>query len=138
MKNVKKLSSHSHTGFGQKSGSHIDGFVVIKYNNKKTYVGEFKKNQKNGQGVSGFGMTYYIGKYQDDWKVDGIVYAMSNDQVVYTGGWGKDNYHGFGKLTRLNGQKYEGQFDYGQLHGQGKMTFLNNDVYEGEFQKSVR
>lgn len=42
--NVKKLSSHNHEGFGQRSGSKINGYVVVKYNNKKTFVGEFHQN----------------------------------------------------------------------------------------------
>ena len=70
--------------------------------------------------------------------MDGKVYLLENQSVIYEGGWGKDVYHGKGHLKRLNGSEYEGDFYYGKLQGQGKMTFVNGDIYIGEFRDNMR
>jgi len=58
---------------------------------------------------------FYYGKYYCNTKIDGKVYQLKNQKLVYEGGWGKDTYHGKGKLNRASGAVYEGDFHYGLL-----------------------
>jgi len=49
---------------------------------------------------------------------------------------GTNSMTGQGKATYVNGNVYEGDFEYGICTGNGKLTFVNGDVYEGEFAKN--
>jgi hypothetical protein len=47
-------------------------------------------------------------------------------------------YHGQGKMTYVNGDVYEGQWEADERHGQGKRTYVNGDVYEGQWEADER
>ena len=42
--------------------------------------------------------------------------------------------HGNGCFIWKNGDKYVGEFEYGQRTGNGRMTFANGDEYVGRFE----
>lgn len=79
MKGVKKFTYKEYVGFGNKKGSNITGKVVIDFKQGNCYIGDYKDNHKNGIGYHGFSNCYYKGKYENDKKVDGVVYAKEND-----------------------------------------------------------
>lgn len=45
---------------------------------------------------------------------------------------------GYGKLTLVNGESYDGQFFDGEKHGEGKYIWTNGDVYIGQFKNDKR
>jgi len=46
--------------------------------------------------------------------------------------------HGYGKMWRLNGERYEGEFFEGKRHGKGKYFYPDGAYYEGESQNNMR
>ena len=97
------------------------------------------KSFKHGQGYKKYkDNTYFMGKYEKDLKVEGVIKDLNNGALIYEGGWKKDTYHNHGNLTRRNGDKYSGDFFFGDCHGKGKLEWNNGDVYEGDFYKNLR
>ena len=152
-----KIPNSKHEAIGFNKVKKMNGQTVIYYRNNDYYIGEVKNNKKHGFGfhhfVSGF---IYKGMYENDIKVNGIVFDPRNKQIIYEGGWGNDVYNGQGKLTKPkdgtytgsfkdgffdgkgvleynNGSKYEGDFVKGRREGRGKFVFATGEVYEGEF-----
>ena len=74
------------------------------------YVGEWKDNQMNGQG---------------------IMYYPSGD--TYIGGYKEAKRNGHGTYNFANGEKYEGKWNDGDYHGQGTYTFATGTKDVGEF-----
>ena len=62
-----------------------------------------------------------------------VIFITFNDRRTYTGEF-KDGQppqpHGQGKMTYVNGTKYEGGFKDGKRHGQGTFIFNNGDKCE--------
>ena len=44
-----------------------------------------------------------------------------------------DQRHGIGKYTWVDGNMYEGQYEYGEIKGNGKFTWSDGRYYEGSF-----
>ena len=80
------------------------------------YVGEYKDNNRHGQGTYTFAASgnKYEGEYKD----------------------GKT--HGQGTFTFASGDKYVGEYKDGKRHGQGTFTFASGDKYEGEYKDGKR
>ena len=53
------------------------------------------------------------------------------------GGYQNGLPHGTGSLTYANGDKYEGEFAFGEISGRGKYTFADGSVYEGMFENAL-
>ncbi|TNV84258.1 hypothetical protein FGO68_gene3433 [Halteria grandinella] len=139
------------TGIGRREGE--DG---------RTYEGEWRDGQKNGQGKETFadGRTYE-GEFKDDKKCgygygkyiceDGRVYEgefkngkqngqgkmTQADCETYEGGWKEGNRHGKGKVVYPNGEAYEGEWKDDMLNGKGKYTWADGRIYEGEFKDDL-
>lgn len=136
---VMNFKNKSHEAIGEIIGGKINGKVVIKFEDKNYYIGDYKNEVKNGYGFHFFkNGLIYLGMYDKDMKVDGIVKDPETMKIVYEGDWGFDTYHGKGKLTRRNGTYYQGDFEKGMMQGRGFMVWPNGDKYEGDFQKSTR
>ena len=100
-------------GFGQCiSGDCENGYGAYIYDNGDKYVGEFKKEVRNGQGVFIWGK----GKWEGN---------------KYVGEWQNDKMHGQGTLNYANGDKYVGGFKDGTFHGEGTYTEANGTVTKG-------
>lgn len=134
-----KMKTKGQRAIGKKTKNMLHGKAVVEYGDKNYYIGDYKNNHKNGQGYHRFinGLVY-VGRYEDDKKVDGIVIDPKTSKVVYEGDWNYDTYHGEGKLSRRNGQYYKGTFDNGKFHGKGMIYWPNGDIYEGDFKKGAR
>ena len=74
------------------------------------YVGEWKDNEKHGQGT----YTYPNGS-------------------KYVGEWKHNKKHGQGTYTYSSGSIYVGQLENGDFNGQGSLILSNGDTYVGEF-----
>lgn len=77
---------------------------------KIIYIGQFKNNQRHGQGI----LKYPNGD-------------------VYDGTWKNNQMNGNGILTYSNGDYFSGEFLDGKINGRGILKYKNNNVYSGEF-----
>ena len=104
-----------------------------------TYVGQLKKNLKNGQGT----MTYsngniYEGEWIDDKKNGHGIMTYSNG-AVYEGEWVDDKKNGQGIITwSESGSVYKGAWTDDKKNGQGVMIYSNGNIYEGEWENDMR
>ncbi len=136
----RKFKTDKMTGFGKiTNNNQVNGKTIVHYQNGNCYIGEFKNNKRGGVGLNKFpNNAFYEGKYENDKKVEGKVVNLENLALIYEGGWGNDVYHNKGKLNRVNGIKYEGEFLFGELHGLGRMSWPNGDIYHGDFMRNKR
>ena len=100
--------------------SHGQGFEQMPDGSK--YIGEYRNNQRNGQGT----LTYGV---KGDWAGD-----------KYIGEWRDDEFNGhgtyiFGIKSERAGDKYIGEFKSGEFNGQGTYIFSNGTVERGIWEK---
>ncbi len=91
-----------------------------------TYVGEFKNDMRDGNGV----FTEYGTKYEGEWKNDkrhgkGLL-IWSDGHIVFFGNFMDDKRFGYGQLLLSNGDIYIGEFDDG--YETKKSVWLSNDI----------
>ena len=108
-------------------------FGSYAYDNGNKYVGEWKDNQKTGQGTytwkSG---DIYVGEFKDDKSNgQGVLTYGSGDK--YIGEFKNDSFYGQGTYTFKDGRVEEGNWKDGKLNGLGIVTYINGDMYVGEF-----
>ena len=65
----------------------------------------------------------------------GSAYAQSNLPACPSSGY---LHNCFGTVTYASGNKYVGEFNYGQREGQGTFTWINGSKYVGEFKDDKR
>ncbi|MDA9565333.1 caspase family protein [Alphaproteobacteria bacterium] len=105
---------------------------------KEKYIGEWKNNKRNGQGINSWiNGDKYIGEYVDNIREgQGTVIFGNGNKYV---GRLKDNlFNGQGKFNWANGNKYEGEWKNGKQHGQGTFTFPDGENYKGEHKNNTR
>ena len=91
-------------------GSFDNCFGFYSYSNGDEYLGEWKDNNKHGQGTLTFASgNKYVGEFKDGEQ------------------------HGQGTFTFHNGDEYLGEFKDGKYHGHGTFTFANGTKDSGYF-----
>lgn len=116
----------------------IQGKTILKYGENNYYIGDFKNNLKHGEGYHLTNGLVFIGRFEEDKKVEGFVMNSKTRKVVYEGEWKFNTYHGKGRLSRRNGQFYKGDFFKGKFQGKGTISWPNGDLYEGDFKNGRR
>ena len=84
--------------------------------NGDMYCGEYKDNQRDGQGV-----YYYAG-----------------DGMIYCGGWKNDRRHGIGRFVLTDGSRYYGAFVADKKEGEGRYTYPDGSTYTGRWVNDVK
>ena len=111
----------------QKNGYGID------YENGNIYKGEWKKGKRNGYGIFNFSNGE---KYEGEWKngkIDGYgVFDFLNGDK-YEGEWKDDKMNGYGIFSFSNGEKYDGIWKNNKMNGYGKIYQADGSIYEGEW-----
>ncbi len=106
------------------------------WNSGDKYVGEWKNDNRTGQGTyihsSG---EKYIGEFLNN-KRNGQGYNTWADGSKYVGQYKDNKRHGRGTFTWANGDKYEGEYKNDNRHGQGTYTWANGLKDVGEWQNS--
>ena len=103
------------------------------YESGVTYVGEFKKGQRSGSGISSTsdGSSSYDGQWSNG-KFNGQGTFIFSDGVKYVGQWKNGEYDGQGTLTYPEGS-YTGQWKNGKRNGQGLATLKAGGGYSGQW-----
>ena len=92
------------------SGYFHNCFGTYTWSNGEKYVGEWKDNERHGQGT----LTW-------------------SDGDKYVGEWKDDKRSGQGTNTWASGSKYVGEYKDGKRNGQGTYTYANGDKYVGKY-----
>lgn len=82
--------------------------------------------------------TDYLKDEHEKETYTGYVENWDMGSFTYTGYLVDGVQQGQGTMVWDNGNKYVGNWDYGQMHGQGTFTWSNGAVYKGSFHKGVR
>ena len=95
-----------------------------------------KDDTRNGQGTK----TYpsgekYVGKWKDNLQNGQGVYATN--KYTYEGGFRDFYFYGQGKKTYVDGTIEEGEWKDDMMHGQGKKTYVDGTIEEGEWNEGV-
>lgn len=118
------------------SGLHYRGRVV--YPNGDFFEGEFRHMQRHGKG--NFIAANEKRTYKGEWRMDekcGIGEETYEDGSVYTGYFERGMKEGKGVLRFLNGECYDGDFVRGMRHGRGTYTWGATKYYDGEWAANV-
>ena len=102
------------------------------------YSGEWKNNDKHGQGTYTFANgEKFVGKFKDDKRNgQGTFTFASGDE--YVGEWKANKRHGQGTVTFASGDEYVGEYRDDKQHGQGTFTFASGNKYVGEYRDDKR
>jgi hypothetical protein len=107
---------NGHYYINNDNGTYIkNGYGIEIYSNGDKYEGEWRNNQRYGQGT----MNYANGD-------------------KYEGGWLNNRRSGQGKFTYTNGDRYEGEWYNNRRYEQGTMTYANGDKYEGRWRYDAK
>jgi hypothetical protein len=136
---------------GQFSNGNFQGEGKILLTSKNSFEGNFKEGKYHGKGIYRFsGGDVFQGDFLDGFPLVGKLNYINND--VYEGCFynkarnnqvksydDKINYapdfylNGLGKLLKIDGEQYEGNFLMNYYESQGVLWMKNGDIYEGNF-----
>ena len=125
------------------SGYFNNCFGSFTYEDGSYYVGEFKNDQRHGQGT----YIYASGsRYEGEFKNNkpngqGAYYFLADDEFkgdIFVGQFQDSKWNGHGTYRFANGDQYVGEFKNNRAQGQGAYSFSNGDRYEGDFQNGKR
>jgi hypothetical protein len=110
----------------------------LKLDNGDRYIGEFKNNDRNGQGAYTFvDGRQYVGQFKDG-NYDGFGTFIFPNGEKYVGQWKDSQRNGQGTNTWSDGGKHVGQFKDNQRNGQGTFTFADGKKYVGQYSNDKR
>ena len=113
-------------------------FGTYTYANGDEYVGEFKNDQRYGQGTyysladNEFKGDKYVGEWKDNKMHGQGTYTYANGDK-YVGEYKDNKTNGHGTYYHNNGNKYVGVLSDVKRHGQGTYTFADGSKGEGEW-----
>ena len=97
------------------------------------YIGEWKDDNRNGQGTYTWADgRKYVGEFKDG-KVNGQGTLIMADGRKYVGEFKDSNFNGQGTFIMADGSKYVGEFKDGKINGQGTLTWADGRKYVGEW-----
>ena len=118
---------------GEFKDDKANGQGIVNSANGDKYVGEFKDDYANGQGTYTYanGDTY-VGEYKDGKRNGQGTFTFKNGNT-YVGEFKDNNKSGQGTETFASGATYVGGYKDGKRNGQGTYTYTNGDTYVGEY-----
>ena len=132
----KKYFKKKITKKHEKKLRNLENKYIIDYGDNNWYIGGMLSKDKEREGLYHFrsGLVY-IGYFEEDFKIDGIVVNPTIHLVVYKGEWKNNDYDGKGRLTRRDGRYYDGMFKNGKFHGKGTMFYTMHKKIEERAKK---
>jgi len=123
---------------GEWKDDKTNGQGIRTYPSGNKYVGEYKDGKKHGQGTATFASgNKYVGEYKDGKKTGQGTYTYANGDK-YVGEWKDDKRNGQGTYTFADGDKYVGEWKDGNSHGRGTYTYPDGRKYVGEYKDDKR
>ncbi len=111
-----------------------DGKGIMEYGNGESYEGEFLNGLEEGEGILNKNGVAKKVKYLKGKIVhESIIVFVGSNAPKIDGCLLGDCYNGSGEIKYPSGNKYNGQFKYGQRHGKGTFTFISGNTFNGEF-----
>jgi hypothetical protein len=118
-------------------GSFKNGFMyglgTMTWASGNTYTGEFRKDERNGEGTyrvfeNKLLVKEYIGNWENDKKSGQGIMNWPQDGDKYTGEWKDDNRHGHG-IMKENKTIYEGNWENDRKQGrEGVFTYPETNM----------
>ena len=105
----------------------------IYYEDGSTYSGDIKNYKRDGNGKFKSEKEEYDGEWKKDQK-NGEGTLIFSDKTKYKGHFKDNKFDGRGTMNWKNGFSYEGYFMNNFLHGKGYLRGSNNHIYDGYFQ----
>ena len=117
-------------------------FGLITNKGDFSYKGEFLNGKMHGYGESidlraEFIGRKYVGEFRND-TLNGQGIFSFPDGSIHVGQFKDGKFNGQGTYTWVNGDKYVGEFRDGNRSGQGTLTWVNGEKYVGEWKDSNR
>ena len=108
-----------------------EGFGSEMYTNNDTYIGEWRTDEWEGDGILMFGSTgnRYAGQFQNGLP-NGFGQYNTVEGIIYTGDLRDSMYNGHGHLSEGK-QYYEGEWRSGMRDGYGIQVFEDKAFYLG-------
>ena len=158
-KNIEGILDYCLTIDASDSFINYEGKGATIYDNGYYYIGQFKNNLRNGEGIlynkngnikydgewangemEGNGKyyyengAYYIGQFKNNLRNGKGILYYKNGNIFYDGEWFNNKIEGNGKYYYENGNYYIGQFKNKLPNGKGILYYKNGNVlYEGEW-----
>lgn len=104
------------------------------YPNGDMYCGEYRGNQRHGQGTYYFASSgmLFTGQWSNNVR-DGVGRMVYPDGGRYFGSWYHDKQNGEGHYTYPDGSSYVGSWEDGSKNGFGTYTFVDGSQYIGAY-----
>ncbi|UJR34144.1 hypothetical protein I4U23_021551 [Adineta vaga] len=129
---IGQLQSIAYEGELNREGEK-HGYGMYRWLNGRTYVGQWYRNQMDGEGIESWpNGSKYQGQFNAN-KRHGHGTFTWLDGRQYVGEYQNDYRHGYGICTFPNGYKYEGEWCQGKKHGRGIEIFPDGHRYNGFF-----
>ena len=114
-----------------------------KWVTSQQYIGDWKKNKKDGYGVKIYSNK---DKYEGYWKNDmrhgkgtyWLCIGKNTYRKLYTGDWCENKKEGKGIFFYKDGGCYDGNWKNSKRDGKGLMIYSNGDTYEGHWQNDLK
>lgn len=117
---------------GQWKDNKQNGQGIYTWPDGSKYVGQFKNGKMECQGTYTWSDgTKYIGQWKNG-KIDGQGTYTWSDGNKHVGQWKEGKMEGKGVMTWPSGNKYVGQYKNGKQNGQGTYTWSDGDKYIGQ------
>ena len=123
---------------GEWKNDQINGQGILIYKNNIKYEGYFKDNKYYGKGNLSFpDGTHYSGDFVNN-LFDGQGFLEGSNKHIYNGGFLKGNFHGYGEFKWIEEgfikETFNGYYLNGKKNGKGKLVFKNGNIYEGHWE----
>ena len=116
----------------------LNGNGIQKLLNGCSFEGNFIKGIKNGFGKEDSDEFIYEGEYKNDQKNGNgkMYFKLLHDS--YEGNFVNNNINGNGIYKWKNGDCYEGNFENGKMNGKGKYSWPDGGFYEGDYVNNIK
>ncbi len=134
--------TQTYTAHGDKyKGNFVDGYSSgygTYVTSTSTYEGDWKDDQKNGNGTTTFtNGDKYVGEYKDD-KIEGQGTFTYADGNKYVGQYKAGKKDGYGTYYWPNGERYEGYWKADNREGEGTAIHSDGTSYKGTWLNDKR
>ena len=116
----------------------VNGKGLLKNNRGNIYVGDFVNSQREGYGELQTNRIHYIGEFKGDQLNGNGVIEFIKEGHKYEGEFKNNEINGRGIFRWKNGDIYEGEMTNGKMNGHGTYKYSNGQIYDGDYIDGLR